>query len=247
MWTIKTKLKHSYQESTTKWNPWRVFPELALIPYGLEWCWRPRGNRRLTYSRSLSHYPLSSPTHTGSSCLPRVVASPSPQLTVLSWNSLLCPYLVLDSRYPNIPVHMTILYSPGTCMTQVCSSVDRKGPTQSCCGVIYLISSPEWLEQPWNGRFENHQKSLQIPFPLSCTVQGSIKTKVGSVHGFIDHKTWKGLVQLAVSIWRNAANSHNTQYNSHSPQKVKINSSHGIDSSSSLCEEHHTFPRQINT
>lgn len=29
MWTIKTKLKHSYKESTTKWNPWRVFPELA--------------------------------------------------------------------------------------------------------------------------------------------------------------------------------------------------------------------------
>lgn len=35
MSTIKTKLKHSYKELTTKWNLWRVFPELALIPYDL--------------------------------------------------------------------------------------------------------------------------------------------------------------------------------------------------------------------
>lgn len=69
---------------------------------------------------------------------------------------------------------MTILYSPGTCVTQVCNSVDQKGPTQSYGGVVYLSSSPEWLEQPWNGRFEKPSQILTNSFPTILYSSGML-------------------------------------------------------------------------
>lgn len=84
------------------------------------------------------------------------------------------------------------------------------------CGVVYLINSPEWLNNHGMEGLQNHHKSLQTPFSLSCTVQGSVKAKVYSAHGFIGHKAWEVLAQLAVRIWPNAPNNHNTQYNTQS-------------------------------